>query len=52
VVEYVEALNNLLCSDSKKYNLKKWWSCGIVELLLPMHLGYTSEFSGGPQTAG
>jgi len=24
----------------------------VVELLLPMHIGYTSEFSGGAQTAG
>jgi hypothetical protein len=52
VAEYVEAFNILLCSDTKKYNSKKWWSHGVVELLLPMHIGYTSEFSGGPQTAG
>jgi hypothetical protein len=52
VAEYVEALNNLLCSDAKKYQSKKWWSHGVVELLLPMHIGYTSEFSGGAQTAG
>ncbi len=37
VVEYMEALNNLLSSDSNKYNSKKWWSRGVVELLLPMH---------------
>jgi hypothetical protein len=24
VGEYVEAINNLLCLDAKKYNLKKW----------------------------
>jgi len=52
MAEYVEALNNLLCSDGKKYNSKKWWSHGVVELLLPMHIGYTSEFSGGAQTVG
>jgi hypothetical protein len=52
MAEYMEALNNLLCSDAKKYQLKKWWSHGVVELLLPMHTGYTSEFSGGAQTAG
>jgi hypothetical protein len=52
LVEYVEALNNLLCSDAKKYQSKKWWSHGVVELLLPMHIGYTPEFSGGAQTAG
>jgi len=34
----------------KKYNSKKWWSCGVVELLLQMHFAYTSEFSGGAQT--
>jgi hypothetical protein len=50
--EYVEALNNLLGSDGKKYNLKKWWSRGVVEMLLPMHIGYTSEFGTGQQTAG
>jgi hypothetical protein len=52
VGEYVEALNNLLCSDAKKYQLKKQWSCGVIELLLQMHIAYTSEFSGGAQTAG
>jgi uncharacterized protein YqeY len=50
--EYVEALKNLLGSDVKKYNSKKWWSRGVVEMLLPMHIGYTSEFSSGQQTAG
>ncbi len=50
--EYVEALNNLLGSDAKKYNSKKWWSHGVVEMLLPMHIGYTSEFGTGQQTAG
>jgi hypothetical protein len=24
----------------------------VAELLLPMHIGYTSEFSGASQTAG
>jgi hypothetical protein len=38
--EYVEALSNLLGSDAKKYNSKKWWSRGVVEMLLPMHIGY------------
>jgi hypothetical protein len=52
VGEYVEALNNLLCLDAKKYQSKKWWSCGVIELLLQMHIVYTSEFSGGAQTAG
>jgi len=32
VEEYMESLNNLLCSDMKKYNSKKWWSHGVVEL--------------------
>ena len=50
--ENVEALNNLLCLDAKKYNLKKWWSQDVMEMLLPMHLMYTYEFSGGQQTAG
>jgi hypothetical protein len=52
MAEFMEALNNLLCSDAKKYQSKKWWSHCVVELLLPMHIGYTSEFSGGAQTAG
>jgi hypothetical protein len=51
-MEYVEALNNLLSLDSKKYNLKKWWSRGVVELLLQMHLEQTFEFGAGKQTAG
>jgi len=50
--KYVEALNNLLGLDEKRYNSKKWWSCGVVEMLLPMHIGYTSEFGTGQQTAG
>jgi hypothetical protein len=50
-MEYVEALNNLLSLDSKKCNSKKWWSCGIVELLLQMHLEHTFEFGAGKQTA-
>jgi hypothetical protein len=50
--EYVEALNNLLESDAKKYNLKKWWSRGVLEMLLPMHIGYTSVFGTGKKTAG
>jgi hypothetical protein len=51
-MEYVEALNNLLSSESKKYNSKKWWSRGIVELLLEMHLEQTLEFGAGKQSAG
>jgi hypothetical protein len=51
-MEYVEALNNLLSSDSKKYNSKKWWSHGVVELLLQMHLEHTFGFGAGQQTAG
>jgi hypothetical protein len=50
--EYVEVLNNLLELDAKKYNSKKRWSRGVVEMLLPMHIGYTSEFGTGQQTAG
>jgi len=50
--EYVEALNNLLSSDAKKYNSKKWWSRGVVELLLEMHLEHTLEFGSGKQSAG
>ena len=38
VGEYVEALNNLLGSDAKKYNSKKWWSHGVVEMLLLLSL--------------
>jgi hypothetical protein len=52
VDEDVESLSNLLCLETNKYNLKKWWSQGVMEMLLPMHLAYTSEFSGGQQTAG
>jgi hypothetical protein len=51
-MEYVEALNNLLSLDLKKYNSKKWWSRGIVELLLQMHLEHTFKFGAGKQTAG
>jgi len=51
-MDYVEALNNLLSSDSKKYNSKKWWSRGVVELLLQMHLEHTFEFGAGKKTAG
>jgi hypothetical protein len=51
-MEYMEELNNLLSSDSKKYNSKKWWSRGVVELLLEMHLEQTFEFGAWKQTAG
>ncbi len=51
VDEYMESLNNLLCFDAKKCNLKKWWSQGVMEMLHPMHLAYTSEFNGGQKTA-
>jgi signal recognition particle subunit SEC65 len=51
-IEYVEALNNLLSSDAKKYNSKKWWSRGVVELLLEMHLEQMLEFGSGKQSAG
>jgi hypothetical protein len=46
-MEYAEAL-----LDSKKYNSKKWWSHGVVELLLEMHLEQTLEFGAGKQSAG
>jgi hypothetical protein len=51
-MEYVEELNNLLSSDSRKYNSMKWWSHGIVELLLEMHLEQTFEFGAGKESAG
>jgi hypothetical protein len=51
-MEYVEELNNQLSFDSKKYNSKKWWRRGVVELLLEMHLEQTFEFGAGKQTAG
>jgi hypothetical protein len=51
-MEYVEALNNLLSSDPKEYNSKKWWSRGFVELLHEMHLEQTLEFGAGKQSAG
>jgi hypothetical protein len=50
--EYMDALYKLPGLDAKKYNSKKWWSCGVAEMLLPMHIGYTSEFGSGQQTAG
>jgi ATP-dependent 26S proteasome regulatory subunit len=47
----VEAINNRLVLD-RKYQSKKWWIPDVVEILLPLHLAYNSEFSEGQQTAG
>jgi hypothetical protein len=33
-------------------HIKKWWSRDMVEILFPMPLAYTNEFSGGQKTAG
>jgi hypothetical protein len=49
VDEYLAALLQLILSDYKKYQSKKWWSSDIVEMLFPLHLDNTMEFSGGEQ---
>jgi hypothetical protein len=38
--KYVEALNNLLGSDGKRYNSKKWWSHGVVDAPANAHRLY------------
>jgi hypothetical protein len=43
--------STILMSD-KKYQSKKWWIQDVAEMLLPLHLAYMNEFSGGQQTAG
>jgi biopolymer transport protein ExbB/TolQ len=52
VEEYIESLNNMLCSDTKKIQLievvERW--CGGVASSNASSI--TSEFSGGPQTVG
>jgi hypothetical protein len=36
-------------SNPKKCCPNKWWSLGIVELLLNMHLQYTTNYAAGKQ---
>jgi hypothetical protein len=43
--------NEVLISDSKKFQLKKWWSPDITRQLLAHHLDYTKAFGNGAQDA-
>jgi hypothetical protein len=47
---YVQNLFQLLISDMKKYQPKKWWSMEVTSLLLCLHLSYMKSFGNGDQT--
>ncbi len=49
--EYVNTLFELLTSDSKKFQPKKWWSPQVTGLLLSCHLEYNEPFGNGKQNA-
>ncbi len=48
---YITALFELLTSDSKKFQPKKWWSPQVIRLLLSNHLEYNKPFGNGKQNA-
>jgi hypothetical protein len=50
--DYTTALFELLTSDSKNYQPKKWWSLQVIRLLFSSHLDYNSVFGTGKQNAG
>jgi hypothetical protein len=49
--EYVDTLFELLTSDSKNFQPKKWWSPQVTGLLLGCHLEYNKPFRNGKQNA-
>jgi hypothetical protein len=46
---FVAQLLAAIISDSKKFQLRKWWSGEIVSMLLHLHLKYMWDFSNGKQ---
>jgi hypothetical protein len=50
VEEYLDTINNLLQSGSKKYHSKKWWNHDAAEMIYPLHFAYAAEFSSGKQS--
>ena len=48
---YVEALLQLLLSDSKKFQPRKWWSLSVVRMLLYCHLHHLKAFGNSKQDA-
>jgi len=51
VEEYLDELDNLLQSGTKKFFSKKWWSREVVVMFFPLHLAYSAEFGSGKQSA-
>jgi hypothetical protein len=49
VQKYCEELLSLIMSNPKKCCPNKWWTLGIMELLLNMHLQYTTNYAIGKQ---
>jgi hypothetical protein len=47
---YVQTLSQLLVSDTKKFQPKKWWIVEVTSLLLCLHLTYMKSFGNGDQT--
>jgi hypothetical protein len=48
---YVEALLQLLLSNSKKFQPRKWWSLSVVRILLCCLLHHLKAFSNSKQDA-
>ncbi len=49
--DYVSKLYEVLISDSKKFQPKKWWSPDVTRQVLAHHLDYTKAFGNGAQDA-
>ena len=45
--DYDNKLYEVLISDSKKFQSKKWWSPEVTRQLLAHHLDYTKAFKWG-----
>jgi hypothetical protein len=50
VEEYLDKLDNLLQSGTKKFFSKKWWSHEVVVMFFPLHLAYSAEFGSRNQS--
>jgi hypothetical protein len=48
---YVKTLFEVLSSDSKKFQPKKWWSLEVMKSLLSCHLEYMKDLGSRKQNA-
>jgi hypothetical protein len=49
VLKYCGELLSFIMSNPKKCCPNKWWSLSVVELLLNMHVQYTTNYAAGKQ---